>query len=230
MNNEKTKEASMRVYGMHASTCTQKVLTVLAEKEHEAELVEVNPLKGEDKTLPEHLARHPFGEIPVLEDDGFLLYESRAIIRYLDQRLPGVSLAPRDVREWGRMEQWISSEQSYFSGPVYDVIRSGPVYNIVWNSPGAVYFPPPPDEPMLLKAKRDVALAFDVMDRTLSRTPYLAGATFSLADIVHMPYINYLIASGGGDFVTSRPGVLAWWERVSSRPSWRKVGKVLGQA
>jgi glutathione S-transferase len=225
VNHEESKEASMRVYGMHESTCTQKVLTVLAEKEHEAALVEVNVLKGEDKTLPEHLARHPFGEIPVLEDDGFLLYESRAIIRYLDQRLPGVSLTPRDLREWGRMEQWISSEQSYFSGPVYDVIRSGPVYN-----PGAVYFPPPPDEPMLLKARRDVAMAFDVMDRTLSRQPYLAGATFSLADITHMPYISYLLASGGGDFVTSRPGVAAWWERVSSRPSWRKVGKVLGQA
>ncbi|XXX73806.1 glutathione binding-like protein [Sorangium sp. So ce134] len=230
MNSEKSKEASMRVYGMRESTCTQKVLTVLAEKEREAELVEVNVLKGEDKTLPEHLARHPYGEIPVLEDDGFLMYECRAIIRYLDQRLPGVALTPRDLRAFARMEQWISCEQSYFSGPVYDVIRSGPVYEIVWNSPGAVYFPPPPDEPTLLKAKRDTAKAFDVMERTLSIEPYLAGATFSLADIAHMPYINYLIASGGGDFVTSRPGVSAWWERVSSRPSWRKVGKVLGQA
>ncbi|HTN88918.1 MAG TPA: glutathione binding-like protein, partial [Sorangium sp.] len=168
--------------------------------------------------------------IPVLEDDGFLLYESRAIIRYLDQRLPGRSLTPRDLREWALMEQWISSEQSYFSGPVYDVIRSGPVYNIVWNSPGAVYFPPPPDEPMLQKARQDVGKAFDVMERTLSGQPYLAGATFSLADVTHMPYISYLIASGGGDFVSSRPSVAAWWERVSSRPSWRKVGKVLGQA
>ncbi|WP_437955518.1 glutathione S-transferase N-terminal domain-containing protein [Sorangium sp. So ce119] len=220
----------MKVYGMPESTCTQKVLTVLAEKEHEAEIVEVNVLMGEDKTLPEHLARHPFGEIPVLEDDGFLLYESRAIIRYLDKRLPGASLTPRDIREWARMEQWISCEQSYFSGPAYDVIRSGPVYNLVWSSPGAVYFPPPPDEPMLKKAKKDVALAFDVMDRTLSTQPYLAGGTFSLADITHMPYINYLIASGGGDFVSSRPGVAAWWERVTSRPSWRKVGRVLGQS
>ncbi|AUX47815.1 glutathione S-transferase [Sorangium cellulosum] len=223
-------ESSMKIYGMRESTCTQKVLTVLAEKGHEAELVEVNVLKGEDKTLPEHLARHPFGEIPVLEDDGFLLYESRAIIRYLDQRLPGAPLTPGDLRQRALMEQWISIEQSYFSGPVYDVIRSGPVYNLVWSSPGAIYFPPPPDEALLQKSKRDVARAFEVMDETLSRQPYLAGSMFSLADITHMPYISYLIASGGGELVARGAGVAAWWERVSGRPSWRKVGKVLGQA
>ncbi|MEV0401053.1 glutathione S-transferase N-terminal domain-containing protein [Actinoallomurus sp. NPDC050550] len=131
----------MRVYGSATSACTHKVLMVFAEKGHEAELVEVDVLRGQDK-LPEHVARMPFGEIPVLDDDGFLLYESRAIIRYLDQRLPGPSLTPDDIRLRGLMEQWISVEQSYVSGPVWDLVRAGPVYDIIRRSPAVALFPP----------------------------------------------------------------------------------------
>jgi glutathione S-transferase len=218
----------MKVYGMYVSSVTQKVLTVFAEKGHEAELVEVNLLKGEDK-LPEHLKLQPFGEIPVLEDDGFLLYESRAIIRYLDRKLPGPSLTPGDLKAWALMEQWISVEQSYFSGPVWEIVRSGPVYDALRQSPGARHFPPPPDQASLTKAKGEVARTFDAIDKVLANQEYLAGSMFSLAEIAWMPYVNYLLASRGGDLVMDRANVAAWWKRISARPSWVKVGKIVGK-
>jgi len=219
----------MKLYGMNVSSCTQKALTVFAEKGHEVELIEVNVLKGEDK-LPAHLALQPFGEIPVLEDDGFLLYESRAIIRYLDQRLPGPSLTPADLKQRALMEQWISVEQSYFSGPVYDLIRSGPVYQTIWQSPAAANFPPRPDETTLARSRAEVTRVLDVVDRVLQKQDYLAGAMFSLAEVTWLPYLQYLLASPGAELLHARPHVAAWWRRISTRPSWVKVGRVVGQS
>ena len=69
----------------------------------------------------------------------------------------------------------------------------------------------------------EVNRAFDVVDKTLASQPYLAGDEFSLADIYWMPYMQYLFPSGAGDLVKARSNVAAWWERVSTRPSWVKV-------
>lgn len=219
----------MKVYGMAISSVTQKVLLVFAEKGHECELVNVDVLKGEDK-LPAHLARQPFGEIPVLEDDGFWLYESRAIIRYLDRRLSGPVLIPTDLRELARMDQWISIEQSYFSGPVWELVRGGPVYEIIRQSVGAANFPPPPDAASLDRARLEAAKPLDVMNEALSERDYLAGSQFSLAEVSFMPYVQYMVASGGEALILERPHVAAWWQRISTRPSWLKVGKVLDKS
>ncbi|WP_394847334.1 glutathione S-transferase N-terminal domain-containing protein [Pendulispora brunnea] len=216
----------MKVYGTDTSACTHKVLTVLEEKGHQAELVFVSVIRGHDKS-PEHRKRQPFGEIPVLEDDGFLIYESRAIMRYLDRRLPGPSLTPSDIRAYGLMEQWISVEQSYVSGPVWTLVRGGPVYEIIRRSPAVDLLPPPPNEAEAAQARGELARAFDIVERTLAAQEYLAGDAFSLAEISWMPYLQYLFASHGGHLVTERPNMAAWWQRISTRRSWIKVGKVL---
>jgi glutathione S-transferase len=216
----------MKLYGSATSACTHKVLMVFAEKGQEAELVEVDVLRGEDKQ-PEHMARMPFGEIPTLDDDGFVLYESRAIIRYLDQRLPGPSLTPDDPRLHGLMEQWISVEQSYVSGPVWDLVRAGPVYEIIRRSPAVDLFPPRPDDESIAAARAELKRAFGVLDAALATGPYLAGPEFSLAEVTFLPYLTYLSASHGGDLIAERPHLAEWWHRISSRPTWQAVGKVL---
>ncbi|WP_433709278.1 glutathione S-transferase family protein [Nocardia sp. CA-084685] len=216
----------MKVYGAATSACTHKVLMVLAEKNQHAELVEVSVLQGQDKS-PEHRKLQPFGEIPVLEDDGFLLYESRAIIRYLDHRLPGPALTPDDLRLRGLMEQWISIEQSYVSGPVWDLVRAGPVYEIIRRSPGAKFLPPPPDRNAIAAARGELATAFDVADATLARQQFLAGPEFSLAEVTWLPYLQYLVASNGADLIDARPNLARWWREISDRPTWRRVGQVL---
>src|SRR5690242_10327489 len=104
----------MRIYGHPMSTCTRKVLTTLAEKKVTAEFTTVDITKGEGKT-PENLVRQPFGQVPAMDDNGFVLYESRAIIRYLDETLPGVALSPKDAKGRAKMEQWISVESANFT-------------------------------------------------------------------------------------------------------------------
>src|SRR5271169_2565324 len=104
----------MKLYGHPMSTCTRKVLTTLAEKGHEADFVIVDLMKGEHKQEA-HVARQPFGRVPALDDGGFWLYESRAIVRYLDEKLAGPKLTPADIQDRASMEQWISVEYSYFS-------------------------------------------------------------------------------------------------------------------
>jgi glutathione S-transferase len=101
--------ASIVLYGFDGSTYVRTVRMLLAEKNAQYDLVPVNVLAGEPRQ-PEHLDRHPFGKVPVLDHDGFRVMESSAIAPYLDEVLPGPSLTPATPRivracAW----QWASS-------------------------------------------------------------------------------------------------------------------------
>jgi glutathione S-transferase len=203
----------MKIYGHPMSTCTRKVLTTLSEKGHEAQFELVDLTKGQQKS-PEYMAKHPFGVIPFFEDDGFTMYESRAIIRYLDAKLPGEKLTPSDLPSLGRMEQWLSVEQSYFSPHCMAIVME-------------LFFKPmrggTPDMDKVRKGRDETAKALDVVDRALMTQAYLSGDRFSLADISWMPYLQYLSATPHGTLITERPHVKSWWQRISTRPSWKKV-------
>ncbi len=202
----------MKVYGHPASTCTRKVLCVLAEKGVSAEFVLVDIMKGGQKSA-EHLARQPFGVVPVVEDGDFVLYESRAIIRYLDATLEGASLSPKDAKARAHMDQWISVEQSYFSPPAMKAILE-------------VFFSPmkgtAPDPDVIAKGKAEACKALDVLERALEGKDFLMG-DFSLADICYAPYLQYLFDTKAGDIISERKNVSAWAQRVLERPSWRKA-------
>ena len=104
----------LKLYGASGSTCSKRVATILREKEVPYELVGINFAQGEQKT-PEYLEKQPFGQVPYIvclfdafrcfgshtcnqDDDGFLLFESRAICRYIEAKYPkqGTSLIPTD--------------------------------------------------------------------------------------------------------------------------------------
>ncbi|MDW8250769.1 MAG: glutathione S-transferase N-terminal domain-containing protein [Myxococcales bacterium] len=203
----------MKVVGHPMSTCTRKVLCTLAEKGAEYEFVTVDLMKGEHKT-PAYLAKHPFGVVPVLEEeDGFLLYESRAIIRYLDGKLPGVQLTPSDARTRAEMEQWISVEFSYFTPKAMGVISEALLNPLFGKST---------DEEKLARAREALGPVAGILDRHLAKRDFFAG-DFSLADICYAPYVEYLVAGKQGDLISSHKNLAAWWARVSERPSWRRV-------
>jgi glutathione S-transferase len=203
----------MRVYGHPRSSCTRKVLTTLAEKGQEAEFVLVDIMKGQQKA-PEHLARHPFGVIPVLEDNEFSMYESQAIMRYLDEKLPGTSLQPGDLKERAQMNQFMSIEYSYLAAPAGRIAMQ----IIVGRMSGKA-----PDAAIVEAAKVEVAKVLDVADKTLAAQEFLAGSSFSLADISWMPPVQHIVQSGLEDLISDRPNVATWWQRVSARPSWKKI-------
>jgi glutathione S-transferase len=199
----------MKVYGHPMSTCTRKVLTTLAEKGHQAEFIVVDLMKGEQKQ-PEHVARQPFGVVPVFEDDdGTRLYESRAIIRYLDRKLAGTSLTPTDLKAYGLMEQFISVEASYFSSPSVTIAMQKLMGR---GTPEASE-----------KARKDLVKPLEVIDAHLGKHEYLAGNSFSLAEVSWMPYVEFLHMAGETELLGKYKNVGAWWERISTRPSWRKV-------
>jgi len=200
----------MKIYGHPMSTCTRKVLAILAERKANFDFEVVDLFKGENRSAA-HLARQPFGQIPVLEEGDLRLYESRAILRYLDEVLPGHKLTPSDAKDRAIMEQWISIETSNFTTHAMKIIYE----DLFKKMQGA-----PADSTAIQAGTTGVSKALDILNHRLGEVAYIAGADFTLADICYMPYVEYLFAAGHGDLITSRANVAAWWNRVSTRPSW----------
>lgn len=198
----------MKVYGNPGSTCTRKVLTALAEHQVPYEFVTIDLAKGEQKQ-PAHLAHQPFGQVPAIDDDGFELYESRAIIRYIDQKAGG-KLTPTDPKLRATMEQWISIETSNFAPHAMKY-----VYHYVMKRTQ--------DPATLDTAAERLRLALGVMEIQLGRTQYIAGDPFTLADIGFLPYFEYAMMTPAKEIFAEYPNVGAWWSRVSARPSWAKA-------
>jgi len=175
------------------------------------ELVLVDFAKAEHKQ-PAHLTRQPFGQVPALDDDGFEMYESRAMARYIDGKAGG-PLTPKDAQGRAKMEQWISIETSSYSSHAMKF-----VYQFVFHRE---------QSPEVLKAAgAGLDLAYATMDRQLAKQPFLAGEAFTIADLCFMPYFEYLALSPAGAKLTEHPHLAAWWAAVSARESW---GKTVGR-
>jgi glutathione S-transferase len=203
----------MKIYGHPQSSCTRKVLLALAEKGGSAELCPVDLAAGRHKRR-EHVALHPYGKVPVLEHEGFVLYESPAIIRYLDQLLPGVSLVPSELHARARMDQWLSVEACYVAAPTW-LMRSQLIV--------APMFGQQPDPVLVERGRRELCQTLDLLDRALSGRSYLAGESFSLAEVSYMPCLQFLEEAGQHDLIEARPSLTAWWRRLRVRASWRRV-------
>lgn len=198
----------IKLFGHPASTYTRKVLCTLHEIDAPFDLHFVDLNVGEHEQAP-HLARQPFGRVPTIDDDGFTLYESRAIIRYLNDQHGG-RLVPSDVRGRAAMDQWIDVNYSYFSAAALKPI----LHNV---------FGFTQDEATLEAASAVIERTLDVLDARLGAEPYLAGEQFSLADIVYLPHLDYLMATPLQAAVSCRGNVASWWARTSERASWRKA-------
>jgi glutathione S-transferase len=205
----------MKIYGHPWSINTRKTLLTLAEKRHEAELVLVMIPKGEQRR-PEHLALHPFGKVPVLDDDGFVLYETRAINAYLDRKLPGAPLTPEGDRAVARMDQWINAADSYFLPHAHPLLVELLFRRYLGGAQNAA---------AIELGRKGMLPALDAAERRLAESPYFAGEEFSLADVHWMPYIEYLVQIGEGEPVLQREHLAAWWDRVSGRGTWQRVAR-----
>jgi glutathione S-transferase len=198
----------LNLYGNPMSTCTRVVLMTLAETGTPYEMHTLDFAKAEHKS-PAHVARQPFGRIPAIEDDGFEMFESRAIAHYINEKAHG-KLVPTDLKARARTEQWINIETNEFTGNAMKF-----VYEHV--------FKRPQDKAVLEAAGKGLATTLGVMDKQLGKTPYLAGSEFTLADVVFMPYVDYVMMTPARELVEKCPNVMAWWGKVSERPTWKKA-------
>jgi glutathione S-transferase len=205
----------MKIYGHPWSINTRKTLLTLAEKGHDPELVLVMIPKGEHKA-PAHTARHPFGKVPVLDDDGFVLYETRAINRYLDRKLGGAPLTPADEHAAARVDQWINVADAYF------IPHAAP---LIVETLFRQYLGGEQNQGAIRAGREGMAPALDAADQWLAKSTFFAGSTFSLADVHWMPYFEYMKRIGEGEGIARRKNLTAWWNRVSERSTWQRVGR-----
>ena len=198
----------LKIFGHPMSTCTRKVLMTLAENDTPYELSVVDFAKNEHKAEP-HLLRQPFGQLPAVDDDGFAFFESRAICRYVNEKVSG-KLVPSDLKGRALMEEWISIETSNFTPHAMKF-----VYHYA--------FKRAQDDAVLAAAAKSLDTAFGVMEAQLTKTPFLAGDQFTLADVCFMPYLEYTMGSPVKELLAKYPHVSAWWNKISERPTWQKT-------
>ncbi len=208
------------IYGPAISTYVRTVRLVCEEKSAPYELVEIDIMQGGNKT-PEHLARHPFGRVPAFEHDGFQLYETSAITRYLDAALPGPSLTPGDPKGAGRMQQAIAMVDSYAYGSMISAIV---IQRVVMPMVGGVT-----DETVIAAALPTAETSLAAFEELLGGREFLAGDGLSLADLHLAPVMAYFSATPEGQArLPSHPNLARWWGAVSSRPSMAKTQPQLG--
>jgi len=188
---------------------------VLYEKKVPYQFYPIDLTKGEHKT-PEYLDKQPFGQVPYIDDDGYTLYESRAITRYIDTKYPnqGPKLIPTDLKKYAQYEQAASTETSN-----YDPYVSGIVYEKVYKP----YSGGKPDEVAVKKYYDTLVPKLDAYDKILSKQKYLAGNECTLADLHHLPYGAKLYEAGYGHVIDSRSHLKRWWDEITSRASWQAV-------
>jgi glutathione S-transferase len=184
----------------------------LAEKGVEYELITVLPPFKD----AEHMARNPFGRVPVFEHDGFMLYETQAILRYLDQAFAGPALQPTDVQEAARMNQILAIVDSYlfksWSGEIGLERLIAPTY-----------FGRPTNLEVVEAAVPMARCCAEALEPLIS-APYLTGKIYSLADIRLVPHFDWLRQTPEGQTVLADKRKLAqWFQHVKERPSAKSV-------
>jgi glutathione S-transferase len=161
-----------------------------------------------------HLARHPFGKVPAFEHDGFALYETQAIMRYIDERFPGTALQPEDVHEFSRMNQLIGILDAYAWPSIAGVI----LYNrmLVPRQGGTA------DEAAIAAALPRARLCLDEIDRLMADNRFLAGPHLSLADLMVVPLLYYFgNIADGRPRVAEHPKLVDWVGRMEQRQSFQ---------
>ncbi|KAG1831940.1 glutathione S-transferase [Suillus subalutaceus] len=197
----------VKLYGFSGSTCTRLVALICKEKDIPYELTSVNLAKGEQKN-PSFVAVQPFGQVPYIDDDGFILYESRAIARYLIKKYPnqGSPLIPSDPKAEALFEQAASIETFNFTAFV-----SGIVAEKVFKPRRGLQ----PNEERVQELLASLKPKLDAYDLILSKQKYLAGDSVTLADLAHLAIWHCVF--------DSRPNLSRWWKDISSRPAWLAV-------
>jgi glutathione S-transferase len=210
--NWSTYDATMSVvlHGYRFSVYVRIVRLVLAEKGVAYERVEVNPFEADISAG--YLALHPFGRVPTLVHDKFVLYETSAITRYIDRSFPGPALQPSEPHARARMDQIISIVDAYGYWPLVRQVFSHRVFRPAAGRQG--------DEAEVAHGLAAAAKVLTALDAVASSEACLTGPAVSLADFHLAAMIAYFTAAPEGAALLGRyPRLAAWWHRLGQRPS-----------
>jgi glutathione S-transferase len=196
------------LYGADYSVYARIAHLALHEKGVDHRIEPIDIFKG---APPAYLQLHPFGKIPALEHDGFRLYETGAITRYIDEAFRGPPLQPADPKARARMVQIMGIVDAYAYRPM--------IWDIVVERTMA-----PREGRAADEAK--IAAAMPMAEKTLAALsdltsgPYLLGEQLTLADSHLAPIIAYFrLAPEGQQLLAQAPKIARWWELMAERPT-----------
>jgi len=209
---------SMTLWGFDASTYVRTVKMVLAEKGFtDFEQVPLNVLAGDPKR-PEHLERHPFGKVPVLDHDGLCILETSAIVRYLNDVLSGKSLIPATPRDRARMDMAIGLIDSYGYGALVGGVAA---YHLFPDFVGGQH-----------ETMRDGGLnagrkLLELLMKIRGGSTFIAGE-LSLADLYLAPIAFYISLTPDRETLFAVDSFADWWTRIQALPSFQATQPNLG--
>ncbi|HKY90666.1 MAG TPA: glutathione S-transferase family protein [Nevskiaceae bacterium] len=193
----------IRIHGHPFSTFARRVHMALIEKNIPHEKMTVDMAAGGHRK-PEYLGLNPYGRVPTLEEDGFVLYESTAILGYLEATHPTPPLVPADAKGRALVDMHMK---------LCD-LQMG-------RQTGIIIFPKRflPKERWIAadmdKAKGEIEKHLAILERQLQGQEFLVGGRFSLADLVYVPFLEFLPLME----IAPPPAVAAWTTRLLARPS-----------
>ncbi|MFI5015308.1 MAG: glutathione S-transferase family protein [Hyphomicrobiales bacterium] len=203
--------AEFTVYGVPGSPFVRTALLGFEEKGAKYRFAAM-PF-GTGRT-PEHLARHPFGRVPVIDHGDFRLYETQAILRYLDDVFPEPRLQPKDAKARARMNQLAGINDWYFFPQVSAKIS---FQRIVVPMRGGTS-----DEAMIAAAKPDAVNCVRVIEGLMG-DEYLVGDQISIADLMLAPHVFYFSITPEGSEIMKGGKLQRWIERMQARPSMQRT-------
>jgi glutathione S-transferase len=160
---------------------------------------------------PQALALNPFGKIPAMRRGALTLFESRAIIAYVDRAFPGPSLMPDDAEAAAKIEQWISAVNTSVFPRVIGYMQANAMPR---GSNGRR------DEATVRAALPAVQATIEILNQAVG-SDHLAGPDFSLADIYLMPMMGYLVMfPESAEMIKASRNLARYFALNSTRPSY----------
>jgi len=199
------------LYGVPGSPYVRSALLGLHEKAATCRLAVLGKDLGGARS-EDHLRLHPFGRIPILEHGELRLYETQAILRYLDSVLPSPALQPRDARAAARMNQIIGIVDWYVF-PYISVGISAERFmsHRFWNRE--------PDETNIARALPNAWICVRELERLKGSAEFLTGDTLTIADLMLAPHLDFFRATPEADKLMAATTLDDWLQRMRARPS-----------
>ena len=193
----------LRLYFHPESPYARRVHIALLEKGIDFEPV-VLDMAARAHRAPEYLALNPYGRVPTIDDDGFVLYESAAILQYVEATRPVPALAPADARGRALVDMHLR---------LCDLQMARPMGIIIF---AKRYLPEERwDRAAMAKAKADIEKHLAIVEKTLGDRPFLVEDAYTLADIAYTPFLQFLPLME----IEPPPRVDAWRTRLLERLS-----------
>ncbi|SPT15777.1 unnamed protein product [Triticum aestivum] len=213
--------APVKVFGQAMSPNVARVLVFLEEAGADYELVDVDFQAKEHKS-PDHLARNPFGQIPAFQDGDLVLFESRAVAKYVARKYKTDEadlLRDGDHSEAAMVDVWTEVEAHTYSAALSPIVYECLIFPLMHGKPT--------DKKVVDESLGKLRKVLEVYEERLSKHRYLAGDFLSFADLNHFPYTFYFMATPHGALFESYPRVKAWWESIMSRPAIQKLSATM---